>query len=527
MTTSDVSFEGWGDTQDAEDLPMRVHRRLIDLWIPQDFASEEDARHFYMVNTIGSILAVGLVALSAGLFLGLMTLDAFDLQIIKRSSLDDDEKRYATALYPIVQDRHYLLVNLLIVDALAYEILPLFLDKMLPGWVVLLLSITMVLLFGEIIPSAIFMGPQQLALGYQLVPLMKGIMVILYPVAKPCAMLLDYIVHGPNGEDLTQEEYNREELSALVHLQYERRFKNKAGPIRRPVERNARKTSTARWGALKQEMFEAVNDRKADESVHDEIMPLEREMTAPMEKQEVDVVVGALQMKTKVALDVFTPLRRVYALPHDYVLDQRAVTEIYAQGYSRVPVYRNSPDKDEEHNRSCVLGFLMTRQLMLIDWEHEREVITLPLIRPEAVSPRMNLVKLLHLLRSGGTLMAFVCARPDLAKRALRSSRPLPMDSGFMGIVTLEDVLESILQTKIFDENDIRDRDKAVATLTKWAAEKLQSFARKSVAKRRASKTGSATTPLSPEPIKPNISDSLPTENTPLLPIPHGYDNLV
>lgn len=478
------------------------HRHLIEFLLPQQFATKEEADVFYITHIIGTILALALLALSAGLFLGLMTLDAFDLRIIERSSLDEDDKLYAAALYPVVKDRHFLLVTLLLLDALAYETLPLFLDKLLPSWLVLLLSTTLVLLFGEIVPSAIFMGPQQLALAYYMLPLVKILMTVLYPVAKPCSILLDYVVHGPNGEDETQEEYNREELSALVNLQYERRIKKK-GAKSTKTERKFPIRASPHWGALKQEMFEAVNDRTSDDDNNAHIF---QELTAPLERQEVDVVVGALQMKTKVATDVYTPLRHVYAIPDDLVLDRACMTEIYVQGYSRVPVYRNIPGRDKETNRACVIGFLMTRQLMMIDWDHERSVSTLPLVRPDAVSPRQNLVDLLKLLKSGGSLMAFVCARSDLANRALTAGRPLPVESGFMGIVTLEDILESILQTKIYDEFDIRDRDRAVAKLTKWAAEKLQSFARKSVAKRRFSgnaKTLSITAP--------------PTEDTPLL----------
>jgi hypothetical protein len=103
----------------------------------------------------------------------------------------------------------------------------------------------------------------------------------------------------------------------------------------------------------------------------------------------------------------------------------------------------------------------------------------LPIERPTAISPRMNLVQALKLLKAGGSLMAFVCARPDLANRALSHEQPIPDEGGFMGVITLEDIMESILQDRIYDEWDIRDRDRAVSTLTRWAAGKLQAFARK------------------------------------------------
>jgi metal transporter CNNM len=335
-------------------------------------------------------------------------------------------------------------------------------------------------------------SPQQLELAYHLVPFIQLLLFLLYPIAKPGALLLDYLVHGPEGEDEMQEEYNRDELSALVNLQYEQRQNQtrikKLGSQTNNKDKSLPVRLSSHWTAMKHEMLEAVSERYSEDMAdEEELPPLASELTAPMEKQEVDVVVGALQMKTRVATDVFTPRSQVYSIPDDLVMDREGMIEIYAKGYSRVPVYCYEEGRDEEINKSCIIGFLMTRQLMLIDWDHEREVCTLPLVRPQCVSPRRNLVELLRLLRSGGSLMAFVCARPDLGNRALLAEQPLPVEAGFIGIITLEDILESILQERIYDERDIKERDRAMATLTKWAAEKLTSFIRRSVAKRRFS----------------------------------------
>lgn len=320
-------------------------------------------------------------------------------------------------------------------------------------------------------------------------------------------------MHGPEGEDETQEEFNRGELAALVNIQYEQRqdkpaegkLESKRLYPHRDRERARPARLTSHWTTMKHEMLEAVNERFGESEVYEEDSPqLVSELNAPMEKQEIDVVVGALQMKNRVAMDVFTPRSHLYSIPDDLVLDRKGMTEIYAKGYSRVPVYCNEEDRDDEDNQSCIIGFLMTRQLMMIDWDHEREVCTLPLVRPTCVSPRRNLIDLLKLLRSGGSLMAFVCARPDLGNRALQAEQPLPDEAGFIGIVTLEDILESILQQKIYDERDIKDRDRAVATLNKWAAEKLQNFVRTKVSLRRHS-------------FSENQSNTPVTENTPLL----------
>ena len=478
-----------------------------------NFDSLEDEEMYFATNIIGAVIVIGCVAIIAGLFLGLLTLDAFDLQIKERSSLDPDERTYASALYPIVVERHLLLVTLLILNSLAYEALPIFLDKLVPGWVAILLSTTLVLFFGEILPTAYFTGPRQLKLGYRMVPLVKALLFIMYPIAKPLSMVLDSIVHLEKEEDDYvpggEEAYNRGELAALVKIQYEERMKqqhhhqhnnNRGKYVKKKILWDSvypTPSNDDTYHALKKEMLLFSQD---DETSPD----LEQNLRPPMEKQEVKVVLGALQLKTRVAMDVYTPLRHVYAISDNLVLHKDTVASIYGEGFSRVPVYHHSgsnttttssssskkaeeEQEDDESDRSAVCGFVMTRQLMLIDWDDERPVSTLPLIRPDAVSPRMNLVRLLHVLRQGGSHMAFVCARPDLANRSLQMNLPIPIEAGFMGLVTLEDIMESILQTRIYDETDIRDRELAIATLQQWAISTLQRFARKKKTPRRPS----------------------------------------
>lgn len=480
-------------------------------YVRPTFASLQEEELFYATNICGAVVVIACVALIAGIFLGYLTLDELDLQIKERASFDVDERKYASALHPIVAQRHLLLVTLLMLNALCYEALPIFLDRLVPSWVAILLSTTLVLLFGEILPSAIFTGPEQLKLGYHLVPLVKLLLWIMYPFAKPLSLILDHIVHGHEGDNPTGEAYNRGELAALVKIQYEQRMNTSishpGGIGKKGLLWDHSNGADDSFHALKQEMMQVIDEKNNDLLQDDETVPdLERNLRPPMEKDEINVVLGALQLKTKFAMDVYTPLRHVYAIPEDMILTKDNTARIYGNGFSRVPVYRRNPEDPEDE--SLLLGFIMARQLILIDWDDERPVSTLPIYRPEVVSPRMNLVRLLCLLREGGTLMAFVCARPDLAIRSLEKELPIPVEAGLVGIVTLEDVIVSIIQTRIYDETDLRDRALAIATLQNWAVGVLQRFARK---KKKSKLNGSPRRIPSPDGRKPA------TETTPLL----------
>jgi len=211
--------------------------------------------------------------------------------------------------------------------------------------------------------------------------------------------------------------------------------------------------------------------------------PSAQQLAPPLHPREVDIVEGALSMKTKLAMDIYTPLNHVYAVPDDTTLDKQGITTIYSHGYSRVPVYRRNPQDPEDI--TAIRGYLVVRKLILIDWEDERALSTLPFKRPTCVSPRIDLISLMRVLQTNGPMMTFVCARPDLANRVLQRREHIPVEAGLLGLITMVDIMESILQDRIYDERDIIDRNKAITTLHRWAATKLQSAYRGQTTRRR------------------------------------------
>jgi CBS domain containing-hemolysin-like protein len=78
------------------------------------------------------------------------------------------EVLYANRLLPLIriEPHHQLLVTLLLLNSVANEALPLFLDKLVPQWAAILISVSAVLFVGEIIPAAIFTGALVLPFVY-------------------------------------------------------------------------------------------------------------------------------------------------------------------------------------------------------------------------------------------------------------------------------------------------------------------------------------------------------------------------
>jgi CBS domain containing-hemolysin-like protein len=73
------------------------------------------------------------------------------------------------------------------------QALPIFLDRMFNEWVAVILSVTFVLAFGEVMPQAIC-SRFGLAVGANMVWLVKILMWICFPVAYPVGLVISFPV---------------------------------------------------------------------------------------------------------------------------------------------------------------------------------------------------------------------------------------------------------------------------------------------------------------------------------------------
>lgn len=152
----------------------------------------------------------------SGLTIGYFSIDSLRLKLIECDpEKTDKDRKKAKKVIPILKNHHYLLVALLVTNAAAMEALPIFLEGLMPPLYSIILSVSVVLVFGEIVPQAICTN-DPLRIGASMVPFVRVLMFILTPIVWPISKLLDAILHK---EEEPEYIFTRSELSTLVGLQ--------------------------------------------------------------------------------------------------------------------------------------------------------------------------------------------------------------------------------------------------------------------------------------------------------------------
>lgn len=102
----------------------------------------------FFLHILVIVFLVLFAGLMSGLTLGLMSMSLVDLEVLAKSGTPKD-RRHAEKILPVVRNQHLLLCTLLICNAAAMEALPIFLDSLVTAWGAILISVTLILLFGE------------------------------------------------------------------------------------------------------------------------------------------------------------------------------------------------------------------------------------------------------------------------------------------------------------------------------------------------------------------------------------------
>lgn len=147
----------------------------------------------------------------SGLTVGLASIDRLSLEI--DAQVSPKAALQAKRILPVIDLHHWMLVTLLLCNACAMEALPIFLDKMVPEVAAILLSVTAVLFFGEIIPQALCTGPKQLSIATFCCPIVKVLMWLTFPISWPLGKILDKLL----GEH-TIKRFDNDQLKHLILL---------------------------------------------------------------------------------------------------------------------------------------------------------------------------------------------------------------------------------------------------------------------------------------------------------------------
>nr|KAG5706696.1 hypothetical protein BaRGS_005766 [Batillaria attramentaria] len=161
-----------------------------------------------------------------------------------------------------------------------------------------------------------------------------------------------------------------------------------------------------------------------------------------LENEEVKIIAGALQLANKTVEDVMTKIEDVYMLDIHTVLDFDTLAEILKHGYTRVPVY--------DGDKTKIVNLLNTKDLALIDPDDNTPLKTVCRFydyQPLYVEHDMKLDAMLKEFLKGNSHMAIV-------QRLQNNGETDPFFEN-LGLVTLEDVIEEILQSEIIDETDM------------------------------------------------------------------------
>lgn len=324
------------------------------------------------------VILLMLASLFSGLNLGLMALDRTELRIIANTGTEK-ERKYARAIMPVRAHGNYLLCTILLSNVAVNSTFTVILDDLTSGLVAVIGSTLAIVFIAEITPQAIC-ARHGLLIGAKSIWIMKIVMGICAPLAWPTSKLLDYFL----GEEIGTH-YNRERLKELVKV------------------------------------TNHVND---------------------LDKEEVNIISGALDLRKKTVKDVMTKLKDCFMLPMNSVLDFETMTEIVKSGYSRIPVY--------EGTRGNIVTMLFIKDLAFVDPDDNTPLRTLCQYYQNPcnfVFEDVTLDVMLKQFKEGHKgHMAFV--------QRIEEGDGDPIYET-VGLVTLEDVIEEMIQAEIVDESDV------------------------------------------------------------------------
>lgn len=373
------------------------------------------------------VLTVLLSGMYCGLTIGIMGINTMTLEIIRDAGPSPD-CIYASEILPLRRRGHQLLVTLLLGNMLTLVLTSQIVARMITasGLVKFAVSTLLILVFGEIIPMSICSnGKYALFLGAQSIPLLRLSLFLLYPVARPLGKFLDYMVAHEVGQ-----LYDREELKKLIKIHSER-FAMHTG----------------------------------------------------MGDEESRMILSALELKETLVKEIMTPLHRVRMVESTEEID---LGKIWDWGKSRIPVYSSS--------KANVIGVLYIKSLIGTFQKYSaKEYLVHDCLQASPseialINENMSLVQALEAFERKN-IQLFLVTKDSLPSKEFECPHGLlnhesssdyrfgpKKGTGYQflsreclleqnislnitGIVTLEDIIEKLIFSEIYDEDEVEIRN--------------------------------------------------------------------
>lgn len=160
-----------------------------------------------------------------------------------------------------------------------------------------------------------------------------------------------------------------------------------------------------------------------------EIIKLHKESSkSSIESNEEKIILGALSFSDKTAEDILTPRSVVFFLNENTLINEDLLEKIKDSGFTRIPIYRKSIDK--------IIGTL-----------HSKDLINTKERKIKDVYKKKKILKISSTKKLNPILNQFIKERIHIASVFNEYKE-------FVGIVTLEDIIEEVFNTEIVDEDD-------------------------------------------------------------------------
>ena len=342
----------------------------------------------------------------SGLTVGYLSIDRLILEI-KMNNGDENEKYYAKKIYKLVTNHHRLLVTLLLCNSFACEAMPIILDRLVNEIMAIFFSVIVLLFVGEIIPQALFTGPNQMKIASFLAPFISFLMYLTYPISYPIAKFMDYIigVHGKN-------RFCNSDLKSLIDLHV-------------------------------------------------------KEVTSNLSTNQVGYFKGFSDKMNKPIGELILPMEKVLKIDFNTKINKITLKKLIDSGYSRIPVFKNNTNQligilSMKQLVGKDLSKPQTLSQLEVNLSHAIHAYedTLFLDLLEKLKAGKSHMAFIHQQKTENNFMHSVSCSIDVDKRFDKNISLTPIK----GIITLEDLIEFLFKIPIFDEEDYESQHKNIMT---------------------------------------------------------------